>query len=133
MSPFATIAIIEHGVLSPEASVKAFNSAANGYARGEAVNAIYIKKLDDAVRDSNPIHAVIRGTSSNCDGKTPGISNPSSEAHEALIRKAYEVAGLKDYGETAMVKYHGTGTPVGDPLEVNAITNVFREKASSAL
>jgi hypothetical protein len=64
MSPFATIAIIEHGVLSPEASVKAFNSAANGYARGEAVNAIYIKKLDDAVRDSNPIDRSDRSSGS---------------------------------------------------------------------
>lgn len=128
MSPFATIAMIEHGVLSREASVKAFDAAAGGYARGEAVNAIYIKKLSDAVRDGNPIRAVIRGTSSNCDGKTPGMSNPSSEAHEALIRKAYEAAGLKDYSETAMVECHATGTPVGDPLEVNAVANVFGEK-----
>ena len=128
MSPFATIAMIEHGVLSPEASVKAFDTAADGYARGEAVNAIYIKKLDDAIRDGNPVRAVIRSTSSNCDGKTPGMSNPSSEAHEALIRKAYVAAGIKDYSQTAMVECHGTGTPVGDPLEVNAIARVFGAK-----
>jgi acyl transferase domain-containing protein len=128
MSPSMTVAMTEHGVLSPEASVKAFD--ADGYARGEAINAIYIKKFDDAIRDGNPIRAVIRGTSSNCDGKTPGLSNPSSEAHEALIRKAYVAAGIKDYGETAMVECHGTGTPVGDPLEVKAIANVFGEKGT---
>ena len=128
MSPFATIAMIEHGVLSPEASVKAFDTAADGYARGEAINAIYIKKLDDAIRDGNPIRAVIRSTSSNCDGKTPGMSNPSSEAHEALIRKAYQAAGITDYSQTAMVECHGTGTSVGDPLEVNAVARIFGEK-----
>lgn len=128
LSPFATLAMIEHGVLSPEASVKAFDTAADGYARGEAVNAVYIKKLDDAIRDGNPVRAVIRSTSSNCDGKTPGMSNPSSEAHEALMRKAYEAAGIKDYGQTAMVECHGTGTPVGDPLEVNAVARIFGEK-----
>ena len=130
MSPLMTVAMIEHGVLSPEASVKAFDAAADGYARGEAVNAICIKKLDDAIRDGNPIRAVIRGTSSNCDGKTPGLSNPSSEAHEALIRKAYQTAGIQDYGQTAMVECHGTGTPVGDPLEVNAVANVFGERGT---
>lgn len=125
ISPFATIGMIEHGVLSPEASVKAFDTAADGYARGEAINAVYIKKLEDAIRDGNPIRAIIRATSSNCDGKTPGMSNPSSDAHEALIRMAYESAGIEDYGETVMVECHGTGTPVGDPLEVNAVARVF--------
>jgi acyl transferase domain-containing protein len=128
MSPFATIAMNEHSVLSPEASIKAFDAAADGYARGEAINAIYIKNLDEAIRDGNAIRAVVRATSSNCDGKTVGMTNPSSEAHEALIRKAYEAAGIKDFGETVMVECHGTGTPVGDPLEVNAVARVFGEK-----
>ena len=125
MSPFATIAMVEHGVLSPEASIKSFDASADGYARAEAINAIYIKKLSDAIRDGNPIRAVIRATSSNCDGKTPGMSNPSSEAHEALMREAYEVAGITNFSETAMVECHGTGTPVGDPLETTAISRVF--------
>jgi acyl transferase domain-containing protein len=128
MSPFSTITMIEHGVLSPEASSKAFDIAADGYARAEAVNAVYLKKLDAAIRDGNPIRAVIRATSSNSDGKTAGLSNPSSEAREALIRRAYDIAGIQDYGETVMVECHGTGTPVGDTREANAIARVFGEK-----
>jgi len=128
MSPFATMAMIEHGALSLEASIKAFDANADGYARAEAINAIYIKKLGDAIRDGNPIRAVIRATSSNCDGKTSGLSTPSSEAHVALIRKAYEAAGIHDLSQTAMVECHGTGTPVGDPLEVNAVARVFGDK-----
>src|SRR5437667_5948579 len=128
ISPFSTIAMIQHGALSPETSIKSFDAKADGYCRAEAINAIYIKNLDDAIRDGNPIRAVIRATSINFDGKTPGMSNPSSEAHEALLRKAYEVAGITNYSETAMVECHGTGTPVGDPLEVNAVANVFGGK-----
>jgi len=128
MSPHSTIAMVEHGVLSPEASIKAFDADADGYARAEAINAVYIKKLDDAIRDGNPIRAVIRATSSNADGKTKGLSNPSSDAHEALIRKAYEVAAIEDYSQTAMIECHGTGTPVGDPLEVGAVARIFGEK-----
>lgn len=128
MSPFSTMAMIEHGALSPNASIKAFDANADGYARAEAINAIYIKKLDDAIRDGNPIRAVIRATSSNCDGKTAGLSNPSSEAHEILMRTAYTAAGIQDFCETAMVECHGTGTPVGDPLEVNAVARVFGDK-----
>jgi acyl transferase domain-containing protein len=124
LSPVMTIAMCEQIALSPDGSCKTFDAKANGYVRADAVNAIYIKKLDDALRDGNPIRAIIRSTSSNCDGKTLGIANPSSQAHEALIRRAYEVARL-DFSETAMVECHGTGTVVGDPLEVNAVANIW--------
>jgi acyl transferase domain-containing protein len=124
LTPAMTVAMCEQIALSPDASCKTFDAKANGYARADAINAIYIKKLDDAFRDGNPIRAVIRSTASNCDGKTPGIATPSSEAHEALIRRAYEIAGL-DFSQTAMVECHGTGTSVGDPLEINGIANVW--------
>jgi acyl transferase domain-containing protein len=68
-----TIAMTEQGVLSPDGSSRSFSADANGYARGEAINAIFIKPLSDAIRDGNPIRAVIRATASNCDGKTPGF------------------------------------------------------------
>ncbi|KAL7914426.1 hypothetical protein GGI35DRAFT_490696 [Trichoderma velutinum] len=126
LSPALTMAMCEQGALSPDGSCKTFDADANGYARADAINAIYIKKLDDAIRDANPIRAVIRSTSSNCDGKTPGLSNPSSKAHEELIRQAYRFSGL-DPADTAMCECHGTGTAVGDPLEVNAVANVWGE------
>jgi acyl transferase domain-containing protein len=125
VTPTMTIAMSEQGVLSPTGSCKTFDAAADGYARGEAINAIYVKKLGDAIRDRNPIRAVIRATSTNCDGKTPGISNPSSESHEEMMRRAYSVAGLDDFSGTAFVECHGTGTPIGDPLETQAVANVF--------
>lgn len=125
LTPTMTIAMTEQGVLSPTGSCKTFDATADGYARGEAINAIYVKKLSDAIRDGNPIRAVIRATSANCDGKTPGISHPSSESHEEMIRRAYSVARLEDFSRTAFIECHGTGTPIGDPLEIHAIANVF--------
>lgn len=125
MSPTMTVAMSEQGVLSSDARCKTFDKTADGYARGEAVNVLYVKKLSDAVRDGNPIQAVIRATASNCDGKTPGISHPSSESHEALLRSAHDFAGLKDFSQTAFIECHGTGTAIGDPLETRAVANVF--------
>ena len=125
MAPSMTIAMTEQGVLSPDGICKTFDASADGYARGEAINAIYIKKLSDAIRDGDPIRAVIRATTSNADGNTSGMSVPSMESHEAMIRHAYKVAGITDYSRTAFVECHGTGTAVGDPLEVGAIANVF--------
>lgn len=115
----------EQGVLSPTGSCKTFDADADGYARGEAVNAVYIKKLSDALRDRDPIRAVIRATALNCDGKTPGMACPSSESHESMMRRAYKVAQLCDLSQTAFVECHGTGTAIGDPLETAAIANVF--------
>ena len=127
MSPTMSIAMTEQGVLSPTGSCKSFDASADGYSRGEAVNAIYIKKLSDAIRDGDPIRAIIRSTSTNCDGKTLGIANPSSESHETLIRRAYEVAHIDDLAQTAFVECHGTGTAVGDPLEIRAVARVFAD------
>ncbi|KAF7548169.1 hypothetical protein G7Z17_g7234 [Cylindrodendrum hubeiense] len=123
-SPTMSMAMTEQGVLSPDASCKTFDAAANGYARGEAINAIFLKPVSAALKDRDPVRAVVRGTSTNSDGKTPGMSMPSSESHEALIRRAYEEAGL-DPIETVFIEAHGTGTPVGDPLEATAIARVF--------
>lgn len=125
LSPTMTIAMTEQGVLSPGGISKSFDAAADGYARGEGVNAVMIKPLKDALRDGDPIRAVIRATASNCDGKTAGISMPNPEAHEDMIRRAYRIAGIQDFSATALVECHATGTPVGDPLEASAVARVF--------
>ena len=127
LTPTMTIAMSEQGVLSFEGSCKTFDAKADGYARGEAITALYLKRLDHALCDGNPIRAVIRSTAVNCDGKTPGLSYPSSETHEALIRRAYSSANL-DIDGTAFVECHGTGTAIGDPLETAGIGNVFHSK-----
>ncbi|CAP62086.1 uncharacterized protein PODANS_5_380 [Podospora anserina S mat+] len=123
-----THALAEQGVLSPNGSCRTFDADADGYARGEAVNMIYLKRLDEAIRDGNPIRAIIKGTATNFDGKTQGIAQPSSKSHEALIRDCYNKAGISDFTRTAMVEAHGTGTKTGDPIETTAIANVFYEK-----
>ncbi|KAL8721428.1 MAG: hypothetical protein Q9225_001903 [Loekoesia sp. 1 TL-2023] len=125
MTPTMTIAMTEQGVLSPSGLCKSFDAQADGYARGEAINAVYIKKLSDALRDGDPIRAVIRATATNCDGKTPGMACPSSETHESMMRRAYRTARISDFSKTAFVECHGTGTQIGDPLETAAVANVF--------
>lgn len=125
ISPTMTIALSEQGVLSPTGSCKSFDAKADGYARGEAINAIYIKKLDEAIRDGDPIRGVIRATAINFDGKTIGITNPNQESHVALMRRAYSVAKIPNPSDTAFVECHGTGTSVGDPTETGAVGKVF--------
>ncbi|KAI1759369.1 hypothetical protein GGR53DRAFT_513765 [Hypoxylon sp. FL1150] len=104
ISPRMTQALTEQGVLSPNGSCRTFDADADGHVRAEAVNMIYIKRLDDALRDRNLIRAVIRSTACNFDGRTP------------------------DVAQTAFIECHGTGTKAGDPIETTAVANVFGEK-----
>lgn len=89
-----------------------FDKKADGYAKAEAVNAMILKRLDDAIRDGDAIRAVIRGTATNSDGRTPGIASPSSEAQARAIRSAYANAGISDYGLTSYLECHGTGRQI---------------------
>lgn len=125
MSPTTILAESEQGVLNAEASCNTFSANANGYTRGEAIVSVFIKPLSVAERDGSPIRAVISGAAVNCDGKTHGITQPSSDAQEALIRRAYQVAGLSMFSRTGFVECHGTGTKVGDPIEMEAVGRVF--------
>lgn len=117
----------ESGVLSPTGECRTFDATANGYARGEAINAIFIKKLSAAIKDGDPVRAVIRATGTNCDGKSAGITTPNPKAHERLIRGVYARAQL-DFSDTPFIECHGTGTAAGDPLELEAIANVFGDE-----
>jgi acyl transferase domain-containing protein len=124
LSPEMHIAAAKSGVLSPTSTCHTFDASADGYGRAEGVSAIYVKRLSAALRDGNPIRAVIRGSATNASGRTAGISLPSGEQQEKVIRKAYKNAGL-DFAGTDYVECHGTGTPVGDPIEVNAVGKTF--------
>lgn len=128
LNPQMTIGMTEQGVLSPNGRCRTFDANADGYCRGEAVVALHIKKLSVALRDNDPIRAVIRSSCINSDGRTAGLSLPSSESHEALMRRSYTLAGIKDPSETAMIECHGSGTQVGDPLEAMAVARVFGNK-----
>ncbi|OGM47171.1 polyketide synthase [Aspergillus bombycis] len=127
LSPETTMLMADGGAISPDASSKTFDASANGYVRADGVNCLYIKRLDEAIRDGNPIRAVIRGTSTNAGGKSTALTAPNIEAEEALINAAYRNAGV-DPARTAMVECHGTGTAMGDAIEADAVARVFGDR-----
>ncbi|KGO74480.1 Acyl transferase/acyl hydrolase/lysophospholipase [Penicillium italicum] len=110
--------------LSSDGRCHTFDQKANGYARGEAAGCLVLKPLAKALHDHDKIRAVIRGTASNQDGRTAGITLPNGAAQESLIRSVYTRADL-DPSETDFVETHGTGTLAGDPVETGAIARVF--------
>ncbi|KAH8804399.1 putative polyketide synthase [Xylogone sp. PMI_703] len=111
-------------LLSPEGRCYTFDERAGGYARGDGVGAILLKPLHDALEAGDTIRAIIRGTGSNQDGKTPGITMPNGLAQEALVRSVYERVGLNPL-DTSYVECHGTGTQAGDFTETSALARVF--------
>lgn len=113
------------GASSLSGKCHTFDVKADGYIKAEAVNAVMVKRLSDALRDRDPIRAVILGTATNSDGNTPGIASPSSEAQAAAIRAAYANAGITNFNDTTYLECHGTGTQAGDPTEVGGIASVF--------
>ncbi|PYH68553.1 type I polyketide synthase [Aspergillus vadensis CBS 113365] len=129
LAPEMTIGLDNLGLLSRDSHSYSFDKRANGYARGEGIGAVVIKRLDDAIANGDTIRAVIRSSSSNQDGKTPGILQPSKDAQARLIRDTYQKAGL-DMGVTRYFEAHGTGTPIGDPIEARAIGMAFRSYRS---
>ncbi|KAL3459208.1 hypothetical protein BJX64DRAFT_291458 [Aspergillus heterothallicus] len=128
LSPRMTVAMAsEYRVISPTGYCRSFDAAADGYARGEAVNAIHVKRLSHALRDGDPVRAVIRSVCLNSDGQRTPLLVPSSESHELLMRRSHQLAGITDISQTAMIECHGTGTIVGDTLEGRAVAKVFGE------
>ncbi|KAL9608149.1 MAG: hypothetical protein Q9167_007001 [Letrouitia subvulpina] len=118
------IALSSMSFLSPDSKCFSFDRRANGYARGEGFGVLVIKRLPDAIRDGDTIRAVIRAIGSSQDGHTPGVTQPNMDAQASLITKTYRAAGLS-MKPTRFFEAHGTGTPVGDPIEARAIGAAF--------
>ena len=112
------------GFLSADGICFSFDDRANGYIRSEGAGLIFLKPLEEAERDGDKIYAVILGSAVNHDGATKGISVPNPVAQEALLRAAYEDAGVDPHA-VRYVEAHGPGTFVGDPIESNAIGAVI--------
>ncbi|KAK3400724.1 hypothetical protein B0T20DRAFT_390600 [Sordaria brevicollis] len=110
---------------SPSGLCHTFDALADGYIKAEGVGCVMIKRLSDAVRDRDPIRAVVLGTATNANGQTNGISSPSAEAQAAAIKAAYQNAGITDFNETQYLECHGTGTPAGDPVEIRGVGLAF--------
>jgi acyl transferase domain-containing protein len=124
LSPEPTIELTKAGLMSPDGRCKAFDAGANGYVRGEGAGVVILKPLSKAQADGDPIHAVIRGTAVNQDGRTNGLTSPNRFAQEAVLREACRRAGVAP-GEVQYVEAHGTGTAVGDAIECRALGAVF--------
>ena len=124
ITPDGFIGFSQAGMLSPDGKCKAFDASANGFVRGEGAGMVLLKPLSQAVKDGDPIHAVIIGSSLNQDGHTNGISLPSPEAQARLVRDACANAGI-DPAQVGFVEAHGTGTAVGDPIEATALANAL--------
>ncbi|KAI4212601.1 MAG: hypothetical protein LQ351_004673 [Letrouitia transgressa] len=120
------------GAVSPTSVCHTFDARADGYARADGIGALFIKKLSQAVEDGDPIRAIIRGTAFNANGRTGGITHPSPDGQEACMRRAYERAGGLDPTLTGYFECHGTGTAVGDPIEVSAIGRLFSDSKTSS-
>jgi acyl transferase domain-containing protein len=123
--PETTIAMSKGRFLNPEGRCRPFDAKAMGYIRGEGGGVVILKPLADALRDQDPIYALIRGTGVNHDGATQGIAQPSPEAQKSLMQKVLKESGV-DPAEIQYIEAHGTGTPVGDPIEAQALNEVLQ-------
>ncbi|KAH8883185.1 beta-ketoacyl synthase domain-containing protein [Thozetella sp. PMI_491] len=129
LSPEMTLNLDSAGVLGPDGKSYSFDHRGNGYARGEGFGVLVLKRVSDAIRDGDVIRAVIRNSSTNSDGRSPGITQPTKRAQAALIKHVYAKAGL-DPSVTRFFEAHGTGTAIGDPIEASAIAEMFASHRS---
>ncbi|KAL7945270.1 hypothetical protein V8C42DRAFT_357727 [Trichoderma barbatum] len=128
LGPESFVSETKLNMLSPNGRSFMWDADADGYTRGEGFCTIFLKTLTQAIADGDHIECIVRETGVNSDGKTPGITMPSSESQAQLIRDTYARCGLDPTRECDRPQYfeaHGTGTPVGDPIEARAIQSVF--------
>ena len=126
LSPGTSIYYTRAGLMAPDGRCKTFDARANGFVRGEGAGVVVLKRLSRALADRDPIYAVIRGTAVNHDGRGNGLTAPNPRAQEAVIREAYRKAGVSP-GKVAYVEAHGSGTSLGDPIELKALGAVLAE------
>ncbi|MET8981427.1 type I polyketide synthase [Streptomyces sp. NPDC004539] len=120
VDPASTAAVARFGGLSPDGRCHTFDRRANGYVRGEGAGLVVLKPLDAALADGDRVHAVLLGSAVNNDGTTDGLTVPSPEAQADVVRRACEAAGVAPEA-LQYVELHGTGTPVGDPIEARGL------------
>lgn len=126
LSPQSYLGMCAAGMLSPEGLCKTFDRSASGFVPGEGVGAIVLKRLSDAQRDRDLIYGVIVASALNQDGKTNGITAPNVTSQIQLMRDLYARHDISPES-ISYVEAHGTATPLGDPIELQALSSVFRE------
>ncbi|WP_266160111.1 SDR family NAD(P)-dependent oxidoreductase, partial [Dyella silvatica] len=126
VTPEAHISFNKAGMLSEDGRCKTFSSEANGYVRGEGAAMLVLKKLSDAERDGDHIYGLVRGTAENHGGRANSLTAPNPTAQAAVVRQAHRQAGI-DPRSVTYIEAHGTGTPLGDPVEINGLKAAFKE------
>lgn len=122
--PEIHIMMSKAGMLSPNGTCFTFDQRANGFVPGEGVGAMFLKRYEDAVADGDPIYAVLRGWGINQDGKTNGITAPNARSQTRLEKRVYEQCGIHPE-DIQLIEAHGTGTKLGDPIEVEGLRDAF--------
>ena len=128
LMPELSITFSKAQMLSPDGRCKSFDAAADGYVRGEGAGVIVLKRLSDAIAAGDRIRAVIRGSAVNQDGPSSGLTVPNGPSQQDVIRRALGLGNVKP-DEIGYLEAHGTGTALGDPIEMQAVGEVFQGRA----
>ncbi|WP_175999805.1 non-ribosomal peptide synthetase/type I polyketide synthase [Burkholderia vietnamiensis] len=124
LSPEVMVSFSQARMLSPDGRCKTFDAAADGYVRGEGCGMVVLKRLADALADGDRVLGVVRGTAVDQGGAGGGLTVPSRDSQERVIRRALSQAGVAP-DKVGYVEAHGTGTSLGDPIEVDALARVY--------
>jgi acyl transferase domain-containing protein/acyl carrier protein len=131
LSPEFTVALSRLQMLSPDGRCRTFDAGANGFVRSEGCGLLVLKRLSDAQAHGDRIHAVIRGSAINQDGRTNGITAPNGLAQQRVIEQALASAGA-NAADIGLIEAHGTGTSLGDPIEFEALAAVLGARTPDA-
>lgn len=125
-TPTSYVSFSQLGMLSPQGQCKTFDGQADGYVRGEGAGLILLKPLAKAIEDKDHVYGVIKGSAVNHGGHARTLTSPNAYAQSKVIRSAYTNAGLRP-DTVSYIETHGTGTPLGDPIEINALKRAFTQ------
>ncbi len=131
LNPANSIATSRWGMLAPDGRCKTFDANADGYVRSEGCGVVVLKRLSDAVRDGDSVLAVVRGSAVNQDGPSSGQTVPNGPAQQAVLRAALAASRLEP-ADIDYIEAHGTGTALGDPIELGALAEVFGDRGGGA-
>jgi malonyl CoA-acyl carrier protein transacylase len=128
LSPEVTIALSHARMMAPDGQCKTFDESADGYVRGEGCGVVILRRLSEAIRDGDQILALVRGSAINQDGRTNGLTAPNGLSQQAVVRAALADAGVSPQALNYL-EAHGTGTNLGDPIELRALTEVMQGRS----
>ncbi|HEX6095654.1 MAG TPA: SDR family NAD(P)-dependent oxidoreductase [Thermoanaerobaculia bacterium] len=128
LAPEPYVSFTKAGMLSEDGRCKTFSDRANGYVRGEGIGMIMLKPLRAALEDGNIIHAVVKGTAENHGGRTNSLTAPNPRAQAAVVARAIQDAGVP-FSRISYIECHGTGTALGDPVEIEGLKMVAAQGA----